>query len=66
MLGGYWLTSLKKSAGVPAQKIVAENSAQQSQVAITWIEAKNRGLAEEVRNAMGWKLILETETFAIA
>jgi hypothetical protein len=53
VLGGYWLASLKKSAGVPTQKIVAENSAQQSRAAITRIEAKNRGLAEEVRNAMG-------------
>ena len=42
VLGGYWLASLKKSAGVPTQKIVAENSAQQSRAAITRIEAKNR------------------------
>jgi len=48
------------------QKIVAENSAQQSRAAITRIEAKNRDLAEEVRNAIGWKPILETETFATA
>jgi hypothetical protein len=48
------------------QKIVAENSAQQSQVALTQIEAKNWDLAQEVRNAIGWKPILETETFATA
>ena len=48
------------------QKIVAENSAQQSWVALTQIKAKNWDLAEEVRNAIGWKPILETETFTIA
>ncbi len=42
VLGVYWFASLKKSAGVLTQKIVAENSAQQSRAAITRIEAKNR------------------------
>ena len=48
------------------QKIVAENSAQQSWVAFTQIRGKNWDLAEEVRNAIEWKPILETETFTIA
>ena len=48
------------------QKIVAENSVQQSWVALTQLEAKKWDLAQEVRNVIGWKPILETKTFATA